>query len=54
MLLSSRNHGAGNAAGGVTACWPSDLQGAIVAVASPHCTDPLAAAIVYALTLPGH
>jgi hypothetical protein len=54
VLLSSRNPGAGNTVGGVIACRPSDPQGNVVALASPHCTDPLVVAIVYALPLPGH
>jgi hypothetical protein len=53
VLLSSRIPDAGNAAGGVTSCRPSDLQGNVDVVFSPHCTDPLAVAMVYALTLPG-
>ena len=53
VLLSSRIPGADNAAGGVTSCRPSDLQGNVDVVLSPHCTDPLAIAMVYALTLPG-
>jgi hypothetical protein len=51
VLLSSRIPGAGNAAGGVTACRPSVVQGVVVAVSSPHCSDPLAVSIVHALTL---
>jgi hypothetical protein len=54
VLLSSRNPGAGNAAGGVTAYRPSNPQGNVVVVSSPYCTDPLAIAIVYTLPLLGH
>jgi hypothetical protein len=52
VLLSSRILGAGNTAGGVTACRPSVVQGVVVAVSSPYCSDPLDVSIVYALTLP--
>jgi hypothetical protein len=51
VLLSSRIPGAGNAVGGVTTCWPSVVQGVVVVVSSPHCSDPLVVSIVHALTL---